>query len=118
MLPSRPPESSALLATPHAGIANGSLYLSRVLCDRYLPGVSAIALQKRDEGVFILPLQGSTSGGLLLKIRNAHGDRVAHAAEFLALLGIEPDTPQRYYAVRWVSEFAGLRIEGLDNAQT
>lgn len=97
-------------------IACASLYLSRELCDLYLPGISAIALLNRDGCVFLLPLHGATAGGLLLKMRNAHGDRVAHALEFLRTLGIDADTPEHSYRVRWVPDIAGLLLEGLNAA--
>jgi hypothetical protein len=113
MSPAPRPDARQTAAQHSLRIANGSLYLSRELCDLYLPGISAIALLQRDEGVFVLPLHGATSGGVLLKIRNAHGDRVAHALEFLSALGIDADTPERHHGVVWVSEIAGLRVEGL-----
>jgi hypothetical protein len=97
-------------------IANGSLYLSRELCDQYLPGVSTIALLLKGGRVFLLPLHGATAGGVLLKIRNARGDRVAHALEFLRTLGIDADSSEREYGVRWMSDMAGLHLEGLGAA--
>ncbi len=107
------PESTETPA-PHAiRIARGSVYLSRELCDQYLPGVSTIALLFKDGLVFLLPLHGTTAGGVLLKIRNARGDRVAHAVEFLRTLGIEADAPERCVGVRWISEIAGLLLEDL-----
>lgn len=113
MSPAPRPEAHQPAAQHSLRIANGSLYLSRELCDLYLPGISAIALLNRDEGVFVLPLHGATSGGVLLKIRNAHGDRVAHALEFLNAMGFDADTPERHHSVTWASEIAGLRVEGL-----
>ena len=99
-------------------IASGSLYLSRELCDLYLPNIGAIALLNRDSGVFLLPLPSASAGGMLLKIRNAHGDRVAHALEFLRVLGIDADTPELSFEVRWIPEIAGLLLAGLDASKS
>ena len=95
-------------------IVNGSLYLSRELCDLYLPDISAIALLNRDGCVFLLPLHGASAGGILLKIRNAHGDRVAHALEFLRTIGIDADMSELSFQVRWIPDIAGFLLEGLD----
>lgn len=107
------PESAERSAGHTIRIANGSLYLSRELYNQYLPGISTIALLIRDGCVFLLPLHGATAGGILLKIRNARGDRVAHATEFLRALGIDADSPERSQSVRWISDIAGLLLEGL-----
>lgn len=110
------PLPEPLIATSNHAvrIVSGSLYLSRELCDLYLPDIGAIALLNSDGCVFLLPLHGASAGGMLLKIRNAHGDRVTHALEFLRTLGIDADTPELSFQVRWISEIAGLLLEGLD----
>ena len=99
---------------PHSiRIAKGSLYLSSELCQLYLPDISAIALLIRNNQVFLLPLHSTTAGGILLKMRNAHGDRVAHALEFLLSIGIDADSPELSYSARWMTEVAGLQLVGL-----
>lgn len=110
------PKSTATQQSIH--IASGSLYLSRELCDLFLPNISTIALLNRDGCVFLLPLHGASAGGMLLKIRNAHGDRVAHALEFLRTLGIDADTPELSFRVRWIPDLAGLLLDGLDASGT
>jgi len=71
-------------------IRRGNIYLSRELCGAHLAGAHSIALVAHDEGVLIVPLIQQSAGGMLLKIRNARGDRVLHAQEFLRaiLLGL------------------------------
>jgi hypothetical protein len=108
------PEQVKVFDQHHIRIASGSLYLSRELCDLYLPDISAIALLNRDGCVYLLPLHGASAGGMLLKIHNAHGDRVAHALEFLRTLGIDADTPELSYPVCWIPDIAGLLLQGLD----
>lgn len=94
-------------------IAGGSLYLDRSLCERYLRGVTSVAVLARDGQVLLLPLHGATAGGLLLKVRNARGDCVTHAPEFLRSLGIDEHAAERNVPVRWVTEMGGLVLEGL-----
>ena len=97
-------------------IARGSFYLSAELCALYLPGIDSIAPLAREGAVYLLPLLGTAGGGLLLKLRNAHGDRVVHALEFLRTLGLDADTPELNVPVRWASGLGGLLLEGLPAA--
>jgi hypothetical protein len=95
----------------HIRIARGSIYLDRDLCATYMSDVSALAAVAREGRAYLLPLRGPAAGGLLLKIRNARGDRVVHAEEFLLTLGISRNDPERQVAVRWASDMAGLLLE-------
>ncbi len=94
-------------------IARGSIYLDHDLCRRLLPNVSCVAALIRDGRVYLLPLRGPAAGGMLLKVRNARGDRVLHADEFLQTLGISADAPERSICARWDSQAAGLVLEKL-----
>ncbi len=105
------PEPTAV--SPQLRIARGSFYLPRELCDLYLPGIEAIAPLCREGQVYLLPLLGTAAGGLLMKLRNAHGDRVVHALEFLRSINLDADTPERLVPVRWVSALGGLLLEGI-----
>ena len=107
------PELAKKIDPHNIRIAKGSLYLSSELCQLYLPDISAIALLIRDNQVFLLPLHSTTAGGILLKMRNAHGDRVAHALEFLLSIGIDADSPEQTCTARWITEIAGLQLVGL-----
>ena len=100
-------------ADAHIRIARGSIYLDRDLCAAYLPDVSALAAIAREGRAYLLPLRGPAAGGLLLKIRNARGDRVVHAEDFLLTLGISRDDPERQVAVRWAPDMAGLLLEAV-----
>jgi hypothetical protein len=94
-------------------ISRGSIYLDRDLYDACLPGVSAVAAVVREGSAYLLPLRGPAAGGLLLKVRNARGDRVVHADEFLHTLGISSIAPERWVPVRWMPDMAGLLLEGV-----
>lgn len=63
-----------------------------------------------------MPLGGPTAGGMLLKQRNAQGDRVLLATDFLTERGLGRFTAERAFDVRWVAEAGALLIEGLEAA--
>jgi hypothetical protein len=88
-------------------VLRGNLYLSRELYEHYFCGIEQVALMERDGEVLVVPLLHSP-GGLLLKMRNAHGDRVIQAQEFLRGLGFPEDFTERSYAVQWRSDLAAL----------
>jgi len=112
------PETVEKSALHGIRIARGSFYLSRELCDLYFPSIQSVAAICSEGRVFLLPLQGSAAGGSLLKVRNARGDRVVHALEFLRTLGIDADTPELIVPVRWASDAAGLLLEGISGSAT
>ena len=90
-------------------IERGSLHMTRVFYDRYLHGVDSVALLEHDGQLLMMPVQGSATGGLLLKVRNARGDRVVHATEFLVAQGLE----RHHGALRadWNDVMAGLVLQ-------
>lgn len=93
--------------------ARGNLYLSWEICDAYFPGVLSVALLERDEGVLIVPLTQQSAGGLLLKQRNARGDRVIHAQEFFRNKCLSEDFELRTLPVHWSRDSAALVVSGL-----
>lgn len=102
---------------PRVRIARGSIYLDHALCERYLRHATSVALLQSDGRNVIVPLRGS-SGGLLLKVLNACGDRVVHAEEFLSRVGIHSNSPEIHVAVRWCPQAAALILEDLVPVQT
>ncbi len=54
--------------------AQGYLHLPATLAQRYFPTDLLVVLPRGDE-VWLVPLCGPAAGGLLLKQRNARGDR-------------------------------------------
>ena len=66
---------------PQITLKNGNLYLDSELYDTYFNRINAVALLKQESTFLIMPVQ-QAGGGLLLKIKNAKGDRIVHAIEF------------------------------------
>jgi len=105
--------ADALHAPADVSVARGNFYLSREICETYLPGVLSVALLVRDEEVMIVPLIGQSVGGLLLKQRNARGDRVIHAQEFFRSRNLPEELEARTVPVRWSREAAALVVSDL-----
>lgn len=84
--------------------ADGSLRLSARLAASRFPADAAVAL-RRDGELWLLPLTGPRSGGLLLKQRNLAGDRSVLVREVLAdrvPVGVRPAV--------WDADRGALRI--------
>jgi hydrogenase maturation protease len=93
-------------------IARGNIYLPREVCDLYFPRSDSIALLRHEADLFLIPLVQQSAGGMLLKIRNLHGDRVVHAQEFLRAQGRE-ETAEHFCLVCWNADRAALQISGI-----
>lgn len=91
-------------------VRNGNLYLNASLYERYFPALHSVMLMKRDYTLFILPVMNAGAGGLLLKIRNAQGDRVIHAQEFFRVHGLDEQFDQML-SVSWDEESASLVVQ-------
>lgn len=113
----REPDAIALRKASHApgtvAVARGNIYLSRELCDIYFPCIASIALIAREGAILIVPLIQESGGGLLLKTRNARGDRVIHGQEFFRDKGFVEDFEERIVPVHWSSESAALVVLGI-----
>jgi len=94
-------------------IARGNIYLARETCEQFLAGIESVALLHRDAAVLVVPLQRGSAGGLLLKVRNARGDRVIHAQEFLRGNGFVEDFAERVVPARWDAASASLVLTGV-----
>jgi hypothetical protein len=66
----------------------GRLHVPAQTYERVLDGFPAVALLARDDGWWLIPLKAG-AGGLPLKQRNARGDRVIEAQEFLRSQGVD-----------------------------
>lgn len=85
--------------------ADGYLRLSAEVASRFFPGDTAVVLPKEGE-IWLVPLQGAASGGLLLKQRNAAGDRAVLVREALSDL-----VPVGRRGARWDADQGALRID-------
>jgi hypothetical protein len=94
----------------HASVTlkRGALYIDLALYQRYLSGLSAVILLRRDADLLILPVRHAAAGGYLLKIRNAAGDRLVDAIDFFREQSADAQDERRL-CVAWSTELAGLR---------
>ena len=87
----------------------GRLHLPCDVYERALPGCPALALLVRNGQWLLLPLFGG-AGGLQIKIRNAHGDRVVESQEFFRNQGFEDADEPREFELKHEPEFGGFRL--------
>jgi hypothetical protein len=91
-------------------VRDGAIYLSADIVATYFRGIEAVIVLIHDLELQILPVHQATSGGCLLKIRNAAGDRVAQARDVFQdqeLLDYSADN----LTARWNSECGALCVE-------
>ncbi|MDT7614229.1 MAG: hypothetical protein QOF00_1676 [Pseudonocardiales bacterium] len=88
--------------------ADGYLRLDAQLAGSRFPSSAAVALIRGDQ-LWLLPLQGPQSGGLLLKQRNVAGDRSTLIREVL-----DDRIPVGVRPAYWDSEQGALRVPLLD----
>ena len=83
---------------------DGYLRLSAAVCAAHFPAHVAVAAV-RDDQLWLLPLRGPRNGGLLLKQRNAAGDRAVLVREVLC--DVIPTGLRRAF---WDADHGALRI--------
>lgn len=92
-------------------VRRGSLYVPRADYDRLFAGLETCILLRRADDLLVLPARGAVAGGFMLKLRNAAGDRVVHAAEFFRANGVD-DHEERAFTFAWSDAQGGLVAEG------
>jgi len=85
---------------------NGNLYIDSSLYETYFSSINSVVLLKKDALFLLMPVQ-QAGGGLLLKIKNAKGDRIVHAIEFFQQHGIDTGE-EKILDVEWNAELAAL----------
>lgn len=105
--------TDAAEALDSATVLAANLHLSRAVCARYLPEAESVALLQRGDRVLLVPLLRHAGSGLLLKQRNARGDRVVHAQEFFRAHGYREDHVPRQISLHWDDTAAALVLSGL-----
>ncbi len=90
-------------------LQNGSLYMSFECYEKYFKGLGSVILVNRDNQLLVMPVHNEAGGGLLMKIRNARGDRVIHAQEFLAFHSLE--NVDKEVHGRWDSGLSALVLD-------
>lgn len=83
---------------------DGYLRLDAALAKRHFSGDAAVALRRAGE-FWLMPLRGPQSGGLLLKQRNARGDRCVLVREVL-----QDRMPVGEHEAVWDKENGALRV--------
>jgi hypothetical protein len=83
---------------------DGYLRLSAAVCAAHFPAHVAVGAV-RDDQLWLLPLRGPRNGGLLLKQRNAAGDRAVLVREVLC--DVIPTGLRRAF---WDADHGALRI--------
>lgn len=101
---------------PTVSIKNGNLYVDHLLYKKFFSGIETIALLKRDTGFLVMPVFSQASGGRLLKVRNAIGDRVVTATDFLQEFGLD-EHDEKNFSATWDSSSAALFVD-LQDEQT
>ena len=90
------------------GFKNGNLYLDSQLYETYFSGIDSVVLIKKVSLVLMMPVQ-QAGGGLLMKIKNAKGDRIVHALEFFQQHGLVIEMDKEIMLdVKWNAEMAAL----------
>jgi len=91
--------------------AQGRLYISREIYDQYFSQAETVILFRQEKDLFVIPVQNIASGGYIVKMRNAAGDRVINGADFFRENGVDDD-------IVWAGEFSwcetygGVRLYG------
>jgi len=88
-------------------IYEGSIYLPNQLVDTYFRGIDAVIVLIQQGELMVMPVHQATSGGSLLKIKNAAGDRVVQARDVFQnqdMLDFRTDN----LAVNWSTEKSAL----------
>ncbi len=91
-------------------IAGGSLYLDAAVYRRWFDSVQSVVLLGDCRALLLVPVTHAPAGGLLVKIRNARGDRVIHAPEALVGRGVPSDLAGDF-PISWDQAAAALRID-------
>jgi hypothetical protein len=88
-------------------LRQGSLFLSREICDLYFRGLEGVVLLRQDVDLLVLPVRHLAAGGYFLKLRNARGDCVVTAPDFFREHGADYAL-ERLLRVRWDSSRSAL----------
>ncbi|MBL4629551.1 MAG: hypothetical protein JKY00_16230 [Roseicyclus sp.] len=62
-------------------VKDGAIYIPAQVADTYFRGIESVIVLIQEGELLIMPVHQVTSGGCLLKLRNAAGDRVAQARD-------------------------------------
>lgn len=89
----------------------GSLHIEAAIAQTYFPHNGLVALLRGPE-LWLLPIRGPAAGGLLLKQRNARGDRSVLIWEVLP-----PNTAPGTRSAFWDERNGALRVALIENVE-
>jgi len=85
------------------------LYMARTAYDTHFGGGASVILLRQGADLLVLPVRHAASGGYVLKIRNAAGDRVVDAGDYFRDQGLA-DNAEWQAAYSWCDKAAGLQL--------
>lgn len=98
-------------------IRNGHLHCPATVHRYYLHGIGSVALLPQQQDLLVLPLMGSSVGGVLVKQRNSEGDCTIALDEILQRHTLCPSlrgpATAKLLGVRWDTERAALVLPQL-----
>jgi hydrogenase maturation protease len=109
--------STFVLSRPAVRITRGSFYLGAELYERYFHGAPSIAVTSVNGQIALMSLQEQAAGGLLAKVRNARGDRVVHAREFLLEQRVG-ESEEHELAAEWNADLMALVVPNPNQARS
>jgi hypothetical protein len=97
------------VGSAHIGLRQRRLYIAREIYETYFAGGSTVILLRKERDLLVLPVRYAASGGYVLKIRNAAGDRVVDAGDFFRDHGLD-DGAEWEGTFSWCETSGGLRL--------
>ncbi len=91
------------------GLRQRRLYIARQVYEAFFDGSSTVILLRKEKDLLVLPVRYAASGGYVLKIRNAAGDRAVDAGDFFRDRGLD-DGAEWEGAFSWCETSGGLRL--------
>ena len=88
-------------------VKGGVIYIPAAVADTYFKGIESVIVLIQEGELLIMPVHQVTSGGCLLKLRNAAGDRVAQARDVFQDREMLDFTSENL-TIRWESEKGAL----------
>lgn len=88
-------------------VRRGALHFTRQVYESFFGGLDNVVLLRDGADLLVLPVRHQASGGYVIKLRNAAGDRTVNAADFFRDNGIEDEIDMTLPA-RWHPDRAAL----------
>lgn len=90
-------------------VRRGALYFTRAIYEQFFGALDNVVLLRDGADLIVLPVRHQASGGYVIKMRSAAGDRAVMAADFFRDNGIE-DAVEMTLPATWSDERAALVV--------